>query len=92
MEPEQLAELFAALGSPARLLIVRALLDGPLSAQQLQERLGVGSPGQLYHHLKALLAAGVIEQRERSLYNVPPRNVVPLLAALAIAVDIRAAS
>lgn len=91
LSPAPLAQILAALGSPIRLQLLQALLDGMRSSQQLQEALGVASPGQLYHHLKELLAAGVIEQRGRSAYQIAPRKIVPLLAILAAAVDLGAA-
>jgi DNA-binding transcriptional ArsR family regulator len=89
LDVEPLAQVLAALGSPQRLLLVRAMLDGPRSSHQLQEALGIASAGQLYHHLKELLATGIIEQRGRSVYRLAARNVVPYLVALALAYDLR---
>lgn len=83
-----LAQVLGALGSAPRLLLVRALLNGPRTSQQLQEALGVASPGQLYHHLKELLAAGVIEQRGRSNYRIAPRKIVPFLTIIMAAHDL----
>ncbi|NOK61589.1 MAG: winged helix-turn-helix transcriptional regulator [Chloroflexi bacterium AL-W] len=88
LEPEPLAHVLAALGSPQRLLLVRALLSGPRNRQQLQEALDVTSAGQLYHHLKELLAVGIIEQRGRNDYRLEPRKVIPFLTLLAIALDL----
>ncbi|MBC8160872.1 MAG: winged helix-turn-helix transcriptional regulator [Roseiflexaceae bacterium] len=85
---ERIVQVLAALGSAPRLQIVRALVAGPRTSQQLQELIGIGSPGQLYHHLKDLLAAGVIEQRGRSDYRIAPRTVVPLLVIIAATYDI----
>ncbi|MEM8534739.1 MAG: helix-turn-helix domain-containing protein [Chloroflexota bacterium] len=88
LEPESLAQVLAALGSPQRLLLVRALLRGPHNRQQLQEELGITSAGQLYHHLKELLAAGIIEQRGRNDYRLEPRKAIPFLTLLAVALDL----
>ncbi len=62
--PEETAAAFAALGSGARLSIMRALVragEGGLAVGALQARLAM--PGStLSHHLRALIQAGVIEQ------------------------------
>jgi DNA-binding HxlR family transcriptional regulator len=71
-----------------RVRILRELMSGDLRSHELQERLAEPTPGQLYHHLRELLAAGVITQPGRSIYRLPPRNVVPVLAMLACASDI----
>lgn len=84
--PDLLAQLFAALASPHRVIILRTLCERPCTAQQLQEVLGMGSAGQLYHHLKELLAVGLITQRERSsAYTIDPAKVIPVCAALMVA-------
>lgn len=83
--PEALAQLFAALSSPHRIIILRTLCEGPRTSQQLQELLGMGSAGQLYHHLKELLAAGLILQRGRSAYTIEPTKVIPVCIALMMA-------
>jgi DNA-binding transcriptional ArsR family regulator len=84
--PDLLAQMFAALASPHRVIILRTLCEKPCTAQQLQEVLGMGSAGQLYHHLKELLAAGLITQRERSsAYTIEPAKVIPICAAMMVA-------
>lgn len=84
--PDLLAPIFAALASPHRLILLRTLCERTCTAQQLQEVLGMGSAGQLYHHLKELLAAGLITQRERSsAYTIAPEKVIPIYAALMVA-------
>jgi DNA-binding transcriptional ArsR family regulator len=85
---EALAPVFAALGHPLRLQVVLALLERPRTAPELTELAGASSPGQLYHHLDKLLAAGVISQMERGGYVVTGKGVVPLLAMLAAAGDL----
>lgn len=59
------ASAFAALGSPLRLLILRALVRagrGGLAVGELQRRVGIPA-STLSHHLRALVQAGVVEQR-----------------------------
>lgn len=50
----------------------------------------MSSPGQLYHHLKELLAAGLIVQQGRSGYAIAPRSVIALCMALMAALDLLA--
>ena len=92
LEPDGLARVLAALGHPARLTLLRALAEAPRSSQQLQEALGVSSPGQLYHHLKELLATGLVRQVRRSHYEVADHQVVPLLTVFAAASDLVAST
>lgn len=92
LEPDALARVLAALGHPARLTLLRALAEAPRSSQQLQEALGVSSPGQLYHHLKELLATGLVRQVRRSHYEVADHQVVPLLTVFAAASDLVAST
>ncbi|MEM1382007.1 MAG: metalloregulator ArsR/SmtB family transcription factor [Pseudomonadota bacterium] len=58
------AEAFAALGSAPRLAVLRSLVraggDG-LTVGALQDRTGI-APSTLSHHLRALVAAGLIVQ------------------------------
>ena len=88
VKAEAIAALLSSLASPQRLQLLRALLGGPKSSQELQEALGISSPGQLYHHLKELTAAGIVEQRDRSAYQLSARRVVPFLAIVAAALDL----
>ena len=83
--PEPLAQLFAALSSPHRIIILRVLCEGPRSSQSLQELLNMSSAGQLYHHLKELLAVGLIVQRGRRDYEIAPGQQIPICLALTAA-------
>lgn len=85
---QQAAVLFAALAYPTRLRIVVELLAGELTTAQLNQRLDQPSSGQLFHHLRELLAAGIIHQPVRGTYAIAKRRVVPLLALLSAAVDV----
>ncbi len=65
-----------------------ALCDGPKTGQQLEDSAGISSTGQLYHHLKELLAAGLVTQPARSLYALRPQAVVGICTALMLAGDL----
>ena len=43
---------------------------------------GLGTTGQLHHHLRQLKAAGWLHQTGRGTYEVPARRVVPLLTMI----------
>jgi hypothetical protein len=74
---------FAALGHPVRLLLLGRILGGMRTVAELQELDEVGTTGQLYHHLKQLVAANWLQTAGRGRYAVPGHRVVPLLVLLA---------
>jgi DNA gyrase subunit B len=86
-EQEAMARILAALGNASRLAIVTELIAQPRSAPELQEKLNIPSTGQLYHHLKELLASGIISQPKRSHYEVSAHKLIPALTILATASD-----
>jgi DNA-binding transcriptional ArsR family regulator len=79
------ADAFAALGQPVRLRLLREILGGRRTAAELTELDGVGTSGQIYHHLRQLTAAGWLHGAGRGRYEIPSARVVPLLVALAAA-------
>jgi len=83
------AGVLATLAHPQRLRLLVALIEKPRTAAELQKAIGTRSPGPLYHHLRDLVALGVVTQRDR-LYEVAARHVVPLLTALSVAIDLGA--
>jgi DNA-binding transcriptional ArsR family regulator len=85
---DALARVMSALANPIRIRIVGELLYGPVSTGELAERLEQPSAGQLFHHLKELLAAGIIHQPVRGTYAIGDRHVVPLLVLGSAAMDL----
>jgi hypothetical protein len=81
----ELSASIAALGHPVRLLLLREILKGARSTAELQEHEAVGTTGQLYHHLRQLVAAGWLRTTGRGQYAVPGSRVVPLLVVLTAA-------
>lgn len=82
------ADVLAALGHPVRLHIVKTLLRGPAPASDLQTAVHLRSSGQVYHHLKTLGAAGIVEQHGRGDFHIAAKKVVPLLISMLAAADI----
>ncbi|MGW7574204.1 ArsR family transcriptional regulator [Streptomyces sp. NPDC054765] len=79
------AASFAALGRPVRLRLLREILGGRCTAAELTELDGMGTTGQIYHHLRQLTAAGWLHTAARGGYEVPAHRVVPLLVMLTAA-------
>ncbi|MFD9909941.1 ArsR/SmtB family transcription factor [Streptomyces sp. NPDC059063] len=81
-DPAVAAESFAALGHPVRLRLLREILGGRRTAAELAALDGIGTTGQIYHHLRQLTAAGWLQTTGRGRHEVPAGRVVPLLVAL----------
>ena len=79
------ADALAALAHPVRLLLLREVLGGRRHAAALAEVDGLGTTGQLYHHLRQLTSAGWLRSTGRGQYAVPAERVVPLLVILTAA-------
>jgi DNA-binding transcriptional ArsR family regulator len=73
MQWEEAAQGFSAMGSEARLKVLKALVragNPGLSVGEIQERTGI-APSTLAHHLKFLAAGGVVTQQKvgRTIIN-----------------------
>ncbi|HLH65717.1 MAG TPA: helix-turn-helix domain-containing protein [Solirubrobacteraceae bacterium] len=82
---EAAADVLAALGHPVRLKLARAVLRGAGTTTELAALAGLGTTGQLYHHLRQLVAAGWLTSAGRGRYEVPAVRVIPLLVVLCAA-------
>ena len=80
------AELFKALGDPARVRILNVLAttDEPVCVCELVEPLALAQP-TVSHHLKKLVDAGLLEREQRGkwAYFSLKRDAVEKLAAVA---------
>ncbi|MTE19553.1 helix-turn-helix domain-containing protein [Streptomyces sp. TRM43335] len=81
----ELADALGALGQPVRLRLLQALLEGRTAVAELVELDGLGTTGQIYHHLRQLVSAGWLETAGRGHYQVPPTRLVPLLVVITAA-------
>jgi DNA-binding transcriptional ArsR family regulator len=72
----------AALAHPARIRLLRHVLDGACTAGDLTRLDGMGTSGQVYHHLRQLVAAGWLHTIGGGRYEVPAARVVPLLTTI----------
>ena len=80
-----LAQSLASLGNPVRLRLLQAVIGGATTVGELSAGDGMGTTGQLYHHLNQLVAQGWLEQAGRGQYTLPAQRVVPLLVLLTAA-------
>lgn len=76
------AAVFAALGHPVRIELLRHILSGVQTTAALAAIEGLGTTGQLHHHLRQLVSAGWVRQGGRGSYEVPAARIVPLLACV----------
>ena len=72
----------AALGHPVRIRLLAHVLRGAGTAQDLTRIDGMGTSGQVYHHLRQLVAAGWLHTVGGGRYEVPVARVVPLLTTI----------
>lgn len=76
----ELAPVLSALGHPVRLQILQLVARGEAAtAAELAATTDLGSTGQIYHHLRQLVAAGWLQTRGKGRHVVPPERVVPLM-------------
>ncbi|WP_405497153.1 ArsR/SmtB family transcription factor [Nocardia sp. NBC_00511] len=88
LSPAARVDVLAALGHPVRQSLVQLLLEGPRTGAELADGVGLTSTGQLYHHIRALTSAKIVEQHGRGAYRIPASKVVPVLVLMTAAADI----
>ncbi|WP_127573391.1 ArsR/SmtB family transcription factor [Georgenia faecalis] len=76
------AETLTALAHPVRLRLLQRVLAGASTVHELTETEGVGTSGQVYHHLRPLVSAGWLRAVGGGHYEVPVARVVPLLTTI----------
>ena len=85
-------KVLACIGNASRLTILAEILRGPKTVAALVEKCGFGSTGQVYHHMKPLLAADIIaeDEQQKGVYAIRPHKVqgiIMLLAGISDMVD-----
>lgn len=86
------SKVLACIGNPNRLAMLLEILRGPKTVASLVEKCGFGSTGQVYHHLKPLLAADIVveDTQQKGVYVIQPHKVqgiIMLLAGISDMVD-----
>jgi len=85
IESNMAAKVLACIGNNDRLNLLLAILRTPRTVAQLVEDCGYNTTGQVYHHLKPLLAADLITEDEnnRGIYKVKGHRVQGIIMLLA---------
>ena len=86
------SKVLACIGNSNRLAILLEILRGPKTVASLVENCGFGSTGQVYHHMKPLLAADIVagDEQQKGVYVIRPHKVqgiIMLLAGISDMVD-----
>lgn len=86
------SKVLACIGNSNRLAILLEILRGPKTVAALVEKCGFGSTGQVYHHMKPLLAADIVAEdtQQKGVYVIQPHKVqgiIMLLAGISDMVD-----
>ncbi|MCL2546315.1 MAG: helix-turn-helix domain-containing protein [Oscillospiraceae bacterium] len=94
IESNVATKVLACIGNNDRLNMLLALLRAPRTVAQLVEQCGYNTTGQVYHHLKPLLAADLVveDSNNRGSYIVQPHRVqgiIMLLAGISDMLDTR---
>lgn len=69
MDDNRNVKVLSALAHPARLRMMKAIIQQPGTAAELRERLDLTSTGQTYHALNMLQNGGMIEQQDDGTYT-----------------------
>ena len=79
------SKVLACIGNSNRLEMLLEILRGPKTVASLVEKCGFGSTGQVYHHMKPLLAADLIaeDKQQKGVYIVQPHKVQSIIMLLA---------
>ena len=85
-------KVLTCIGNKNRLALLLEILRGPRTVAMLVEKCGFGSTGQVYHHLRPLLAADVVaeDEQQKGFYVIRPHKVqgiIMLLAGISDMVD-----
>lgn len=81
-ESRMVEKVLDSVGNGNRLAILLALLKKPRTVNQLMEVLGANTTGQIYHHLKPLVAADIVKD-EKGVYAIIPHRVQGIIMLLA---------
>ncbi len=86
------SKVLACIGNSNRLMMLLEILREPKTVAELVEKCGFGSTGQVYHHMKPLLAADIIveDEQRKGVYAIQPhkvQGVIMLLAGISDMVD-----
>lgn len=80
------SKVLSCIGSNDRLRLLLALLKKPMTVQQMIAECGFNTSGQVYNHLRSLIAVDLVTEDEhgaRGTYTIVPHRVSGLIMLLA---------
>ena len=86
IEDGSAAKVLSCIGSNDRLRLLLALLRKPMTVQQMVSECSFNTTGQVYNHLRSLIAVDLIaedDHRPRGTYTIRPHRVSGLIMLLA---------
>lgn len=78
-----MARVLSTFAHKQRLAILKTILIKPMSASEILEKLNMGTTGQVYHHINALLSVDMITQNDDGKYAFKGHRVHAFLLILA---------
>ena len=93
IENKTAALVLQSIGNNDRLNLLLAILKSPMNVTKMVEVCGFNSSGQVYHHLRPLIAADLVyesEQGERGVYAIVPyrvQGIIMVLVGISFLVD-----
>jgi len=85
IESNVASKVLACIGNNDRLNMLLALLRAPRTVAQLVEECDYNTTGQVYHHLRPLLATNLVKEDDnnRGNYMIPPHRISGIIMLLA---------
>jgi hypothetical protein len=87
IENKMAGKVLACIGNNDRLNILLSILKKPMSVAHLVTELGYNTTGQVYHHLKPLIAADLVTEDSKNegkgVYVIKPHRVQGIIMLLA---------
>lgn len=77
-------KVLACIGNSNRFAMLLEILRGPKTVVSLVKKCGFGSTGQVYHHMKPLLAADIVveDEQQKGVYVIQPHKVQGIIMLL----------
>lgn len=87
IENNMAEKVLSCIGSNDKLNILLSILKKPMTVAQIVKECGYNSTGQVYHHIKPLIAADLIveddKNENRGVYIIQPHRVQGIIMLLA---------
>ena len=82
LDSKEVADLLKAFGNFDRYKIIRLLLDGGKTANEIVKELDFKTTGKAYHHLNALVSLGLVFKYDDGRYHFHAKHIMGIMALL----------